>query len=212
MSSINQGNPFASVPCPMWRTAASTGRMKVDPETGFVSNREIYNMGRQIGADRITAAILPPAFRIFGMNKEWKESASKWDVFKEGVKRLFSPGGNIYELKGGLADGRGALGNGVRGKQLDELEQFAKNTGGDVNGETRITKLTMASWQEQHLAKVGEMTGSPVEGSERNMRTIELTLPFFLFSRTDLDFHKSRDHRRLTSTHFCDVTEVFDMF
>jgi hypothetical protein len=53
-----------------------------------------------------------------------------------------------------------------------------------------VTRETFAAWQEAHFDKHAE----PVSEGDRNVRRIELTLPFFLFSRSDANFSDGADY------------------
>jgi hypothetical protein len=204
---MREVNRFAEIPCPVQRLGAQTGRLKADPETGVVKGSDYKDYFASIGVTWGLRQILPAVLRFANIQNEYRDSVPTWQFVMTAIKEVFSFGkdGSLYLLKGGLADGRGALGNGERANQFDELESFAKKNGGAVGGEVRITEETFAAWQEHHFAEIDKAAQEPIPESDKRTRRIELTLPFFLFPRTDSSFAGGKPYVTMT-----DVRKFWD--
>jgi hypothetical protein len=189
------------------RLGAQTGRLKADPETGRVSDRDYKDYFAYVGVTWGLRQVLPAVLRFANIQNEYRDSVPTWKFALTAAREVLSfwKEGSLYQLKGGLADGRGALGNGERANQFDELEAFARRNGGAAGGEVRITEETFAAWQEHHFAEIGKGSNGPIPESDKMTRRIELTLPFFLFPRTDASFAGGKPYVTMT-----DVRKFWD--
>ena len=183
-------NRFHEIPCPVQRLGAQTGRLKADPITGKVRASDYKDYFAYVGVTPLLRQIFPAVLRFANIPNEYRDSAPTWKFVLTAAREALSfwKQGSLYELKGGLADGRGALGNGERANQFDELEAFARRNGGAIGGEVRITEDTFAAWQEHHFREIEKGPNGQIPEGDKNTRRIELTLPFFLFPRTDASF------------------------
>jgi hypothetical protein len=163
--------------------------LKADPETGVVKAQDYKDFFGSIGVTWGLRQALPAVLRFANIQNEYRDSVPTWKFALTAIREvLFGKDGSLYLLKGGLADGRGALGNGERANQFNELEQFARANGGAVGGEVRITEQTFAAWQEHHFREIDKAASSPIPEGDKTTRRVELTLPFFLFPRTEAGF------------------------